>query len=160
MLMKDQSKVFQIILEAAGDSLLRSTFSQSTDGKAWLWQGSASQKLKDQVEEWLKSYFAKKPLSCQLPLAVEYGSSFDQAVWKQLQQIPFGKTLSYGEIAQAMGHPKAARAVGNACGRNPFMLFIPCHRVIASSGKLGGFAGGPDVKVALLSFEGQNFPLT
>jgi O-6-methylguanine DNA methyltransferase len=80
-------------------------------------------------------------------------SPFTRAVWGELQKIPAGRVKSYSEIAVAVGKPKAARAVGNACGANPLPLFIPCHRAVAKSG-LGGFSGGLDWKRALLAAEG------
>lgn len=81
------------------------------------------------------------------------GSAFQHQVWLALRAIPRGKTMSYGAVAAALGKPKAARAVGQACGANPVPLFVPCHRVIASSGKIGGFSGPLTVKEALLKRE-------
>jgi methylated-DNA-[protein]-cysteine S-methyltransferase len=89
-----------------------------------------------------------------LPLAPK-GTPFQQEVWRFLQTIPYGKTTSYGAIAQAMGKPKATRAVGAANGRNPIAIIIPCHRVIGSNGSLTGYAGGLRFKEALLSLEGN-----
>jgi O-6-methylguanine DNA methyltransferase len=85
------------------------------------------------------------------------GTKFQQAVWKQLLKIPAGKTLSYAEIARRIRNPKAVRAVGSACGANPVPLLVPCHRVVASNGKLGGFGGGLPLKKALLKSEGIDF---
>ncbi len=82
------------------------------------------------------------------------GTSFQQSVWAQLRAIPAGSTRSYGEIAAAVGKPGAARAVGGAVGRNPISLIVPCHRVIASDGSIGGFASGLDRKRWLLAHEG------
>jgi len=81
------------------------------------------------------------------------GTSFQKKVWSVLAKIPYGQTRSYKEIAQAIGHPKAFRAVGNANGRNSIPLIIPCHRVIESNGGLGGFGHGVKVKEQLLDFE-------
>lgn len=80
------------------------------------------------------------------------GTPFQQRVWHALSRIPFATTRSYGEIAGALGNPHLARAVGQACNKNPLPLIIPCHRVVSSSG-LGGFAGGSKVKKALLDYE-------
>lgn len=88
------------------------------------------------------------------PLDVTAGTPFQQRVWSALRQIGLGKTKSYSEIAAALGSPKATRAVGNACGANPIPLLIPCHRVLASGGKLGGFSGGRPWKTRLLAAEG------
>lgn len=86
------------------------------------------------------------------PLDVE-GTSFEKQVWSKLVKIPYGQTRSYKEVAEATGHPKAFRAVGNANGRNALPLIIPCHRVIESNGGLGGFGYGLEVKKQLLDLE-------
>jgi methylated-DNA-[protein]-cysteine S-methyltransferase len=88
------------------------------------------------------------------PLDVSAGTSFQQAVWSVLRQISLGQTRSYGDIARAIGRPKAVRAAGSACGANPIPIFIPCHRVLAANHKLGGFSGGLEWKVTLLAREG------
>ena len=88
------------------------------------------------------------------PLDLAAGTPFQQTVWRALEKIPFGQTLSYGEIASAIGKPKGARAVGGACGANPIPVLVPCHRVLAANGKLGGFSGGLDWKRRLLAREG------
>ena len=82
------------------------------------------------------------------------GTDFQKTVWNALQNISPGKTKSYGEIARAIGRPKAVRAVGGACGANPVPVLVPCHRVLASNGKIGGFSGGLGWKRALLTREG------
>jgi methylated-DNA-[protein]-cysteine S-methyltransferase len=89
----------------------------------------------------------------QCPPLHPHGTDFQKAVWKKLQAIPFGVTRSYAQIAAATGKPGAARAVGAACAANPIPLLIPCHRVIASNGTLGGFSGGLAIKKALLRAE-------
>ena len=85
------------------------------------------------------------------------GTGFQKSVWNALRKIPTGQTKSYGEIAQAIGRPKAVRAVGGACGANPIPVLIPCHRVLAANKKLGGFSGGLDWKRTLLTCEGIKF---
>ena len=87
------------------------------------------------------------------PLDLTKGTLFQQSVWHALLGIAPGQTRSYGQIAAAIGRPKAARAVGAACGANPVALLIPCHRVLASGGGLGGFSGGLDWKILLLDLE-------
>jgi O-6-methylguanine DNA methyltransferase len=82
------------------------------------------------------------------------GTDFQKSVWNALRKIPAGRTKSYGEIARAIGRPKAVRAVGGACGANPVPVLVPCHRVLAANGKIGGFSGGLDWKRELLSREG------
>lgn len=86
-------------------------------------------------------------------LDVSVGTDFQQRVWAALRHIKLGRTQSYGAIAESMGKPKASRAVGAACGANPIPLLIPCHRVLAASGKIGGFSGGLDWKRKLLAQE-------
>jgi len=87
------------------------------------------------------------------PLAIT-GTAFQLAVWGELQKISTGKTKSYGELARAIGRPRAVRAVGGACGANPVPVLVPCHRVLAANQKLGGFSGGLDWKRRLLAREG------
>ena len=84
-------------------------------------------------------------------------TDFQKSVWKAMLRIPLGKTKSYGEIAQAIGNPKAVRAVGGACGANPIPLLVPCHRVLAANNKIGGFSSGLDWKASLLEREGIEF---
>lgn len=84
------------------------------------------------------------------------GTEFQMAVWRELKKIPRGQTRTYGQIAAAVGRPKAARAVGSACGKNPIPVFIPCHRAVASNG-LGGFSGGLPWKKLLLELENARF---
>jgi len=100
----------------------------------------------------LHAYFAGDLFEFDLPLAPE-GTDFQQDVWQKLQEIPYGETMTYGEIAQDLGNPKASRAVGAANGRNPIPIVIPCHRVIGHNGKLTGFRGGLAFKEALLGLE-------
>lgn len=83
------------------------------------------------------------------------GTAFQLRVWKELEKIPYGETRFYGEIAQAIGKPKAARAVGMANNRNPMMIVVPCHRVIGKTGKLVGYAGGVELKRKLLELEAE-----
>jgi methylated-DNA-[protein]-cysteine S-methyltransferase len=105
-----------------------------------------------ETERQLTEYFAGQRDVFTIPLDMR-GTPFQQDVWRALQAIPFGKTLTYGEIAKQLGRPNASRAVGAANGRNPISIVVPCHRVIGSSGKLTGFAGGLDVKAQLLNLE-------
>jgi O-6-methylguanine DNA methyltransferase len=89
------------------------------------------------------------------PLDLCAGSEFQRRVWRALRRIPPGRTATYGQIAQAIGHPRAVRAVGGACGANPIPVLIPCHRVVAAGGGLGGFSGGLAWKRLLLAREGR-----
>ena len=88
------------------------------------------------------------------PLDLSCGSAFQQAVWQELLAIPLGHTLTYGELARKLGNPGSSRAVGAACGANPIPVIVPCHRVLAANGRLGGFSGGPGWKNRLLQIEG------
>jgi len=87
------------------------------------------------------------------PLDLSSGTSFQQSVWKGLLRIPWGQVRSYAEVAREIGSPRAARAVGMACGANPIPVFVPCHRVVAAGHKLGGFSGGLHWKTRLLASE-------
>jgi O-6-methylguanine DNA methyltransferase len=91
------------------------------------------------------------------PLDLSNGTTFQRNVWRALRKIQRGKTESYGEIARAVGRPKAVRAVGGACGANPIPVLVPCHRVLAANKKLGGFSGGLNWKRKLLTREGVMF---
>ena len=102
--------------------------------------------------EQLEAYFAGKRTTFSLPLRPA-GTAFQLAVWQALTEIPYGETRSYGEIAAAVGNPKAARAVGMANNRNPISILIPCHRVIGSTGALVGYGGGLEKKLFLLELE-------
>jgi methylated-DNA-[protein]-cysteine S-methyltransferase len=82
---------------------------------------------------------------------------FQRSVWRSLSEIPYGVTISYGELAARVGKPKASRAVGQANGKNPLPIVIPCHRVISGDGSLGGFGGGSQTKITLLAIEGLRF---
>ena len=101
----------------------------------------------------LKEYFAGKRTHFELPLAPR-GTPFQLETWKELRKIPYGETITYGELARRLGKPNASRAVGAANGANPIPIVIPCHRVIGSDGALTGFGGGLDTKLKLLQLEG------
>jgi AraC family transcriptional regulator of adaptative response/methylated-DNA-[protein]-cysteine methyltransferase len=109
--------------------------------------------LREFVEGTLKTI--EQPLAApDLPIDVA-GTAFQEAVWRELRKIPAGETRSYAEIAAAIGHPKAVRAVGTANGDNHVSVLIPCHRVIRSDGSLGGYGGGLERKKQLLAAEGH-----
>ncbi|MCX8157884.1 MAG: methylated-DNA--[protein]-cysteine S-methyltransferase [Verrucomicrobiae bacterium] len=95
------------------------------------------------------------PVTRKPPLDWSEATAFQRAVWEALAMIPVGRVCTYGEIARQIGHPAAARAVGAACGANPIPLLVPCHRVVAAGGRLGGFAGGREWKQRLLAVEGH-----
>ena len=109
----------------------------------------------EKTEQQLKEYFAGERNSFSIPLDMR-GTVFQNDVWNALLAIPFGETRTYGQLAKQLGKPQASRAVGAANGRNPVSIIVPCHRVIGSSGKLTGFAGGLDRKAYLLTHEEKN----
>jgi O-6-methylguanine DNA methyltransferase len=108
-----------------------------------------------QLEEQLGEYFDGARREFDIPIDLGGGSEFRRRVWQVVANIPFGKTLSYGEVAAEAGNPKAYRAAGSACGANPIVILIPCHRVVGSDKRLHGFGGGLDTKAWLLQHEGQ-----
>ncbi len=106
----------------------------------------------EQLAAELAAYFAGTLERFEVPLDLR-GTDFQRDVWQALLRIPYGETRSYGEVAASVGRPRAYRAVGLASGSNPVPLVVPCHRVIAAGGKLGGFGGGLDTKRKLLALE-------
>ncbi len=106
-----------------------------------------------QTREQLREYFRGQRVTFSQPLALT-GTRFQEAAWQALLAIPYGETRSYSQQAKSMGNPKAVRAIGHANTLNPIPIIVPCHRVIAKSGKLAGYAGGKDVKKFLLQLEG------
>lgn len=116
-------------------------------------QGTMPAEWKSQATEQIAQYFKKKRQQFSLPLKPE-GTAFQEMIWERLQEIPFGTTTTYGEMAG----PDQARAVGTAVGANPLLLLIPCHRVIGADGTLTGYAGGKDRKEELLRLEGAHHP--
>ena len=107
-----------------------------------------------EAKKQLSEYFSGKRESFDFPIEFS-GTEFQKSVWRELLKIPFGETKTYGEIAAAIGKPKATRAVGSACNKNHILLAVPCHRVIGSGGRLTGFAWGTDMKKWLLGHEAQ-----
>ena len=102
----------------------------------------------------LQEYFTGTRKHFSFPIELK-GTPFQKSVWQEMARIPYGESRTYGEIARAIGNPKAVRAVGMACNRNPIWIIIPCHRVIGSNQKLTGYAGGLSMKEALLALETQ-----
>jgi methylated-DNA-[protein]-cysteine S-methyltransferase len=105
-----------------------------------------------EVRSQLDEYFAGRRSSFDIPMQLE-GTAFQRTVWHALTEIPYGETISYGELARRIGRPDRARAVGTANGQNPIAVIVPCHRVIGSNGKLVGYGGGLDNKRRLLELE-------
>ncbi len=117
----------------------------------WIFNEARLAEARRQIGE----YFAGERRHFDLPLRLS-GTDFQVSVLEALQEIPYGETVSYGEIAKRIGRPKAVRAVGAAKGRNPLPIVVPCHRVIGSTGDLTGFGGGLDTKEALLRHEAEH----
>lgn len=109
--------------------------------------------------QWLDQYFAGQVPTVTIPLTPQ-GTAFQQKVWSHLQHIPYGATLTYGELSQLIFHsprPKGAQAIGSAVGANPISLIIPCHRILGKGSSLTGYTGGLSIKRALLSIENISF---
>ena len=115
------------------------------------WTESAKGPVGEAIRQ-LREYFEGRRRDFDLPLAPE-GTEFQRSVWRRLQEIPYGATISYGELAKRVGNSNASRAVGAANGKNPLPIVVPCHRVIGANGKLVGFGGGLPIKQALLELE-------
>ena len=109
--------------------------------------------LKNAAQQ-LEQYLSGQRTSFDLKLAAE-GSEFQKKVWRELSKIPFGKTVSYLDIARKIGNEKASRAVGTANGKNPLCIVVPCHRVVNANGKPGGYSGGIEIKEKLLKLESK-----
>ena len=139
-----ESPIGRLLLRANDSYLLQVVFGSAAH------QHSCS--LLEETKRQLDAYFAGSLRNFSLPLLPE-GTAFQQKVWNQLRTIPYGHTVSYADIAQAIGSDKAYRAVGMANNRNPIAIIIPCHRVIGKNGKLVGYAGGLDTKAFLLAHE-------
>jgi methylated-DNA-[protein]-cysteine S-methyltransferase len=124
-----------------------------------VWTNAPEHPVLQQAMREMQEFFDGKREQFDVPLDLQ-GTPFQQAVWQALMRIPFGDTISYGEHAQRVGKPDAARAVGAAIGRNPVSIIVPCHRVVAGNGNITGYAGGLERKRALLAFETrqQRFP--
>lgn len=131
-------------------------FQPSNKGLDWSYfSNQADPKLENLVNQWLEDYGQRKNSSVRLSYDWAQLPLFTQQVLKAVENIPFGSLSTYGQIAHLLDRPQAARAVGGACGRNPFLLFIPCHRVLDAKLELRGYsAGGISVKRKLLVFEG------
>lgn len=116
-------------------------------------KNAAAQKILSATKMQLEQYFAGKRTAFDIPLDLE-GTDFQQLAWRALCRIPFGRTISYGDQAKNIKKPKAFRAVGSANGKNPIPIIVPCHRVVAGDGSLGGYSLGLKMKKQLLALEG------
>lgn len=116
------------------------------------WKEGPTCALLEKAERQLLEYLEGKRSRFDLPLEFQ-GTAFQKRVWAELGKIPYGRTWSYQELARRVGSPKAVRAVGSANGKNPVCIFVPCHRVVRATGKMGGYTGGIDKKAFLLDLE-------
>lgn len=147
------SPVGDLLLVSNGAALSHCLF--AADEKAprpGHWRDGADSPLLREAVRQLQGYFDREIREFSLPLAPS-GTAFQLQVWAALRQIPYGQTISYGELARRIGRPKASRAVGLANGQNPLSVLIPCHRVIGASGALVGYGGGLGRKRLLLGLE-------
>jgi methylated-DNA-[protein]-cysteine S-methyltransferase len=151
-----ESPVTKLILVASANALIGILWTrQDLDRlKVAVQKVDGHHPILDETERQLSEYFAGKRTTFELPLEPR-GTEFQQKVWRSLRTIPFGKTKSYVEIAEAIGSPRACRAVGGASGRNPISIVIPCHRVVGANGSLTGFGGGLETKAKLLAHEAR-----
>ncbi len=153
-----ESPIGRLRLAATAKGVARIDFPRGSDFEGWLSRtlGDASRAshapLLDKLVQQLEEYFAGRRREFDLPLDL-YGTPFQCSVWCAIAEIPFGETRSYGDVARRIRRPRAVRAVGAATGANPVPIVIPCHRVITSEGRLGGFGGGLPTKRALLAHE-------
>lgn len=141
------SPIGKIAVFAENDKLIR--LELRTEQKA---DSAITEKILIEAEEQISEYFSGKRKVFELEYEFS-GTEFQKSVWKELEKIPFGATKTYGEIAEETGNPKAGRAVGSACNKNPLPIIVPCHRVIGAKGKLTGFACGTEIKEWLLNHE-------
>jgi methylated-DNA-[protein]-cysteine S-methyltransferase len=141
--------VGRLVLESDGDILIGIWL--PTQGRKAKDTGNAPPVLKDTATQ-LEEYFAGERTEFDIPMELD-GTEFQRQVWRELSRIPYAETISYGELARRVGRPKGPRAVGQANGRNPIPIIVPCHRVLASNG-IGGYGGGLPMKRALLAVEG------
>lgn len=149
------SPLGRIILASAHDRLVGVWFEgQSHQPDCSSWPPAPAHPLLRETQDQLGDYLAGRRAGFDLPLDLESGSDFQQAVWRALLCIPRGATRSYGVLSASIGKASAVRAVGGAVGRNPFCIIVPCHRVIGAKGALTGYAGGLARKTALLQLEG------
>jgi methylated-DNA-[protein]-cysteine S-methyltransferase len=141
-----------LVVEACDEGIAAVRWSDGT-APARIRGTDAAERVLDGACAWLAAYFAGRPLP-PLPALAPEGTDFQRAVWRALTEIPAGEVRTYGALAAALGRPGAARAVGQANGKNPITILVPCHRVVAGGGRLGGYSAGLPRKRWLLAHEG------
>jgi methylated-DNA-[protein]-cysteine S-methyltransferase len=153
-----ESPVGPLLLAGSNSALKLVSFSAGRHAKEVDPQWQEDPGAFEEVVGQLKAYFAGQRTSFELPLVL-VGTDFQKEVWMALREIPYGETISYKELAESIGRPKAVRAVGAANGANPIPIIIPCHRVIGNDGSLTGFGGGLPLKKKLLELESRQLKL-
>ncbi|MBB3112616.1 O-6-methylguanine DNA methyltransferase [Paenibacillus phyllosphaerae] len=160
------SPIGPLVLAATDDGLCHVDFGRFADQSAPLtawakryrgpaeWSNAPTQLHIAEARRQLGEFFAGERQAFELPLDL-WGTDFQKKVWKALTEVPFGQVCSYKDIAEAIGQPKAVRAVGGANNRNPIPVIVPCHRIIGASGALVGYGGGLPIKTYLLQLEGR-----
>jgi len=150
------SPIESLLLSSDGESLTSLTMVTQRHGPYFndTWKHDHNAKPFVEARRQLEAYFAGELMEFDLPLNPR-GTEFQKQVWQELRNIPFGVTISYGELAERIGNPNSSRAVGAANGRNPISIIVPCHRVIGSNGKLTGYGGGMERKEWLLAHENK-----
>ena len=149
-----KSPVGALFLTSNGEAITWLFMEMQNDGPKPTGNWRRDDDLFREAAKQLRAYFAGELTEFDLPLAPA-GTQFQQRVWAELQKIPYGSTINYGELARRVGNPKAARAAGAANGSNPISIIIPCHRVIGSNNHLTGYGGGIERKRFLLDFEAE-----
>lgn len=140
----------KIIIQSDGQSIIRiSTNYYNEEGI------QKEDKLLDRAAQQIEEYLLGKRKEFHLPLHLK-GTEFQKMVWKELCKVSYGETATYQQIAERIGKEKVYRAVGMACGKNPIWIVIPCHRIVGKNGALTGYAGGVEIKQALLELERKN----
>jgi len=142
--------VGRLVLESDGEVLIKIWL--PSEGKVPRGRGHDAPPVLKEAATQLEEYFAGERTEFDVPMELD-GTPFQREVWTELSRIPYGTTISYGELARRVGRPKGPRAVGQANGRNPIPVIVPCHRVLAGDG-IGGYGGGLPMKRALLALEG------
>jgi methylated-DNA-[protein]-cysteine S-methyltransferase len=150
-----ESPLGRLRLAASHDGLAGAWFAEGQRGtpSAMRWVEAIDHPVLNSAAEQIHRYFTGGDGSFGLPLDMSGGTAFQQAVWREMLNIPFGQTTTYGELARRVGRPRAVRAVGAAVGANPLSIIVPCHRVVGADGSLTGYAGGLVRKTALLALE-------
>lgn len=160
-----QTPVGRLLVAATPEGVCRLCFPVELSGKWFIWfdrhfagipQRGSSPLITEAVRQ-LEEYFGKGRRTFDVPLDLR-GTPFQVGVWKRLTQIPYGSTVSYGELARKIGNRKGARAVGSTVAANPIPIIVPCHRVVGYNGALVGFGGGLTIKEQLLELEGSRIP--